>query len=199
MTAHDLSLLSSSPISKAAHEVWTILGERSWSSISGPPGACPAERKCPRSTGCKGPWAAPSSRSCLSRSIAVASKPSANSIPRSTFGQALRAVGAIGLPTTLVIDRAGQEVGRAIGPAEWDSPEIAATLRAVMTNTGGRLGQRQDPDRSNLQASPGPLRRAFDWLMAPVTELILDRETPDNSSEKNRSRLTKENEHAVND
>ena len=68
-----------------------------------------------------------------------------------------------------------------------------------MTNTGGRLGQRQDPDRSNLQASPGPLRRAFDWLMAPVTELILDRETPDNSSEKNRSRLTKENEHAVND
>ena len=124
------------------------------------------------------------------RNVAVYTDPS---------GQALRAVGAIGLPTTLVIDRAGQEVGRAIGPAEWDSPEIAATLRAVMTNTGGRLGQRQDPDRSNLQASPGPLRRAFDWLMAPVTELILDRETPDNSSEKNRSRLTKENEHAVND
>jgi len=34
-------------------------------------------------------------------------------------GQAVRALGAVGLPTTLVINRAGQEVGRVIGPAEW--------------------------------------------------------------------------------
>ena len=30
---------------------------------------------------------------------------------------------AAGLPTTVVIDRAGQEVGRLLGPAEWDSAE----------------------------------------------------------------------------
>jgi hypothetical protein len=94
-------------------------------------------------------------------------------------------VGAIGLPTTLIIDRAGQEVGRTFGPAEWDSPEIADTLRTVMTNTGER--QRHDPDRSNLQASPGLLRRVFDWLMAPVNEVILG-ERRDDFSEGNKSR-----------
>jgi len=44
-------------------------------------------------------------------------------------GQAVRALGAVGLPTTLVINRAGQEVGRVIGPAEWDSSEIADILK----------------------------------------------------------------------
>ncbi|MEZ2141813.1 TlpA disulfide reductase family protein [Bradyrhizobium sp. DN5] len=111
------------------------------------------------------------------RNLAVYTDPS---------GQALRAVGAIGLPTTLIIDRAGQEVGRALGPAEWDSPEIADTLRAVMTNTGDRFAQRQDLDR--LQASPGLLRRVFDWLMSPINEVILNRETADDSSDENKSR-----------
>ncbi|RXG91102.1 TlpA family protein disulfide reductase [Bradyrhizobium zhanjiangense] len=109
------------------------------------------------------------------RNLAVYTDPS---------GQALRAVGAIGLPTTLIIDRAGQEVGRALGPAEWDSPEIADTLRAVMT--GDRFAQRQDPDR--LHTSLGLLRRVFDWLMSPINEVILDRETADDSSDENKSR-----------
>ncbi|WP_439361612.1 TlpA family protein disulfide reductase [Bradyrhizobium sp. DASA03007] len=109
------------------------------------------------------------------RNLAVYTDPS---------GQTLRAVGAIGLPTTLIIDRAGQEVGRALGPAEWDSPEIAGTLRAVMTSD--RFAQRQDPDR--LHASLGLLRRVFDWLMSPINEVILDRETADDSSDENKSR-----------
>lgn len=35
----------------------------------------------------------------------------------------------VGVPTTLLIDRDGQEIGRKIGPAEWDSPEVIALLR----------------------------------------------------------------------
>src|SRR3546814_2217971 len=30
---------------------------------------------------------------------------------------------AVGLPTTLLIDREGQEIGRQVGPAEWDAHE----------------------------------------------------------------------------
>ena len=43
-------------------------------------------------------------------------------------GAASRAFGAPGLPTTLLIDRAGREVARKVGPAEWDSPEMLALV-----------------------------------------------------------------------
>ena len=33
------------------------------------------------------------------------------------------------LPTTVLIDTQGREVGRLEGPAEWDAPEILAFLR----------------------------------------------------------------------
>jgi thiol-disulfide isomerase/thioredoxin len=47
-----------------------------------------------------------------------------------TSGQVMRTLGAIGVPTTLVIDRTGNEVGRITGPAEWDAPEIAEFLNS---------------------------------------------------------------------
>lgn len=50
--------------------------------------------------------------------------------------RALRALEAFGLPTTLLIDRDGGEVMRAIGPAEWDGPEIVALIRYLI-ETGG--------------------------------------------------------------
>jgi thiol-disulfide isomerase/thioredoxin len=50
--------------------------------------------------------------------------------------RALRALGAYGLPTTLLIDRDGGEVMRAIGPAEWDGPEIVALIRHLI-DAGG--------------------------------------------------------------
>ncbi|MFX6230437.1 TlpA disulfide reductase family protein, partial [Acinetobacter baumannii] len=40
-------------------------------------------------------------------------------------GKALRDLGALGLPTTILLDREGREVGRLVGPAAWDSPEMA--------------------------------------------------------------------------
>lgn len=44
-------------------------------------------------------------------------------------GATSRALGAPGLPTTLLIDRAGREVARKMGAAEWDSPDMIARLR----------------------------------------------------------------------
>lgn len=43
-----------------------------------------------------------------------------------------RELGAPGLPTTIVIDRSGQEVGRLLGPAEWDSDEAIAVIEALV-------------------------------------------------------------------
>ena len=37
---------------------------------------------------------------------------------------------ALGIPTTLLLDREGRERWRKTGPAEWDSPEIMESLRA---------------------------------------------------------------------
>jgi len=35
----------------------------------------------------------------------------------------LRAFGAYGLPLTILIDPKGREIGRAVGPADWDTPD----------------------------------------------------------------------------
>jgi thiol-disulfide isomerase/thioredoxin len=87
-------------------------------------------------------------------------------------GQVLRALGAVGLPTTLIIDRAGQEVGRVIGPAEWDSPEIADLLRPIISAQAGTSGA---PAQTQAQAAgdddaPGSLRRSFQWLKGLFTK-----------------------------
>jgi thiol-disulfide isomerase/thioredoxin len=47
-----------------------------------------------------------------------------------------RELGAPGLPTTVVIDRAGQEVGRLLGPAEWDSADALALLETILESSG---------------------------------------------------------------
>jgi hypothetical protein len=45
---------------------------------------------------------------------------------------ALEAVQSLGLPTTLLIDRNGKEVGRLLGPAQWNSAESKALIKAVL-------------------------------------------------------------------
>jgi thiol-disulfide isomerase/thioredoxin len=47
-------------------------------------------------------------------------------------GAAGRALGLRGLPTTLVVDRAGRECARLEGGAEWDKPEMLARLRRLV-------------------------------------------------------------------
>lgn len=50
-----------------------------------------------------------------------------------TSNAASQALGIVGLPTNLLIDRQGQELARLIGPAEWDSPEMMAFLKPIIT------------------------------------------------------------------
>ncbi len=47
-------------------------------------------------------------------------------------GAALGLAGAPGLPTTLLLNEQGQEIGRKIGPAEWDTPASLDLLRQHM-------------------------------------------------------------------
>jgi len=83
-------------------------------------------------------------------------------------GQAVRALGAVGLPTTMLIDRAGRELGRMAGPAEWDSPEIVEFLKTVISKaseTAGvaaRNGQAQSAQRD--RDASGLLSRGFRWV-----------------------------------
>jgi thiol-disulfide isomerase/thioredoxin len=39
---------------------------------------------------------------------------------------------AIGMPATILVDREGREIGRLLGPAEWDSEEAKNLVRAVV-------------------------------------------------------------------
>ena len=47
-------------------------------------------------------------------------------------GAAARALGARGLPTTVIIDRRGREVARLEGEAAWDAPELVAAVRRLV-------------------------------------------------------------------
>ncbi len=46
-------------------------------------------------------------------------------------GAAMRDLGIHALPTTLLIDRNGQEIGRKIGPADWNSPNAVAFFETL--------------------------------------------------------------------
>ncbi|HEX9274794.1 MAG TPA: TlpA disulfide reductase family protein [Casimicrobiaceae bacterium] len=46
--------------------------------------------------------------------------------------EALAKLGVIGVPTTLLIDREGREVARYTGPAQWDRPEVIATIERYL-------------------------------------------------------------------
>ncbi len=48
-------------------------------------------------------------------------------------GKALRKLGIIGLPTTILIDARGFEIGRVVGVAEWDTPEAMDFIRQCLT------------------------------------------------------------------
>ena len=44
---------------------------------------------------------------------------------------ATRATGAPGIPTTLLVDAQGRELGRALGAKRWDDPEVIREIAAV--------------------------------------------------------------------
>ncbi|MBI3708344.1 MAG: TlpA family protein disulfide reductase [Proteobacteria bacterium] len=54
-------------------------------------------------------------------------------------GKASRDLAIVGLPTTLLIDAEGREIGRLIGPAKWDAPEMVTFLRSRLPGETGSL------------------------------------------------------------
>ncbi|CAN7621830.1 TlpA family protein disulfide reductase [Agrobacterium genomosp. 3] len=59
------------------------------------------------------------------------------------------ALASFGLPTTLLVDRQGQELGRLVGPVEWDAPDMIAFLKSTIetepvTQATPRNGQDQE-------------------------------------------------------
>ena len=48
-------------------------------------------------------------------------------------GEASFALGVNGIPATLLIDQAGRELRRKIGPAEWDSPQIVKLISGYLS------------------------------------------------------------------
>ncbi|MHA1516978.1 MAG: TlpA family protein disulfide reductase [Alphaproteobacteria bacterium] len=43
---------------------------------------------------------------------------------------------AVGMPTTLLLDAQGQEIGRLVGPADWASPEAKRLVESAVKNAG---------------------------------------------------------------
>ncbi|TDX31654.1 thiol-disulfide isomerase/thioredoxin [Modicisalibacter xianhensis] len=57
-----------------------------------------------------------------------------------TTGMAGTKLGAVGIPTTLLIDPHGDELGRLVGATEWDSPEMTEFLEKTI-----ELSQEESP------------------------------------------------------
>jgi thiol-disulfide isomerase/thioredoxin len=55
-----------------------------------------------------------------------------------TAGAATRALKLDGLPTTLLIDRHGQELGRVTGPAEWDGADMVGLIKSFIASPSNR-------------------------------------------------------------
>jgi thiol-disulfide isomerase/thioredoxin len=47
-------------------------------------------------------------------------------------GSAAHALDTVGVPTTLLIDRDGRELGRKLGPAAWDEPDAVALIQRAI-------------------------------------------------------------------
>jgi thiol-disulfide isomerase/thioredoxin len=52
-------------------------------------------------------------------------------------------LGTVGLPATLLIDRNGMEIGRVIGPAQWDSEEMISTLEPLIAAEPGTIAREE--------------------------------------------------------
>jgi thiol-disulfide isomerase/thioredoxin len=82
-------------------------------------------------------------------------------------GKSVRDLGAVGLPTSLILDRGGQEIARVVGPAEWDAPEVIEFLKPVLEQqTTSAQQTKRDVDRGSAtqSAAAGPLARGLQWF-----------------------------------
>lgn len=70
-------------------------------------------------------------------------------------GKATRELATIGVPATLLIDRNGREVGRLVGSAEWDEPDILQLLKRLIAQKTGFAAPKTAPNRFSLARSGG--------------------------------------------
>jgi hypothetical protein len=94
-----------------------------------------------------------------------------------TSGKAPRELSALGVPTTLLIDREGNELGRLAGPAEWDSPEMVAFIRSYIGQQSGAALGRESEEVQLALGAVRPVARlglietfaSRGWKETPVT------------------------------
>jgi hypothetical protein len=83
--------------------------------------------------------------------------------------QSLRALDAVGLPTTLLLDRNGRETGRIVGPAEWDKPVTVEFLGQIVSKRNESLAVApgsQDTSTPPERGALGALLHGLQWLKA---------------------------------
>ncbi len=73
--------------------------------------------------------------------------------PRNALGKAMA---VRRLPTTIVLDAEGREIGRLEGPAEWDAPEIVAFLAAQLSSASGSALPASGVAEERKAARPAP-------------------------------------------
>jgi thiol-disulfide isomerase/thioredoxin len=82
-------------------------------------------------------------------------------------GSSMRELATVGVPTTLLIDRDGRELGRIAGPADWDSASVVEFIKTVISGqpaiaSDARAEEVEDAKQSGR--SQGVLNRASSWL-----------------------------------
>jgi thiol-disulfide isomerase/thioredoxin len=81
-------------------------------------------------------------------------------------GRSIRELATVGVPTTLLLDREGRELGRVSGPVEWDSAETVDFLKSIISQHVIAIGAQPEPTKE-ARASNGPqgvLSRVSAWL-----------------------------------
>ncbi len=56
-------------------------------------------------------------------------------------GRTTGTLGIVGIPTTLLIDGDGREIGRLVGPADWDTPDMVAFLKKHLPKPSNQTRQ----------------------------------------------------------
>lgn len=76
-------------------------------------------------------------------------------------GKATRELATVGVPATLLIDRTGRELGRLVGPEEWDEPDIVQFLKRVIAQKTGSVAPTNRLERADGGTAPiaGPSAR----------------------------------------
>jgi thiol-disulfide isomerase/thioredoxin len=69
-------------------------------------------------------------------------------------GKATRELATVGVPATLLIDRAGRELGRLLGPAEWDEPDIVQFLKRFIAAKSGSVMPTYGLERADGGSAP---------------------------------------------